>query len=352
MNVIDKLCAPHLLNVEPYQSARRLGGTGEIWLNANELPFAHDSYQIESSDFHRYPEFQSPALLASYSQYCGLAVDNILCTRGADEGIELMVRAFCRPGLDEIVITPPTYGMYQVSAQMHGVSVRQAARTLEFDLDVDAIHSLVPVKVVFVCSPNNPTGNVCGEVVIRDLMAMLGGQAMVVIDEAYVEFCPEHSLSSLIGEYENLVVVRTLSKAFGLAGLRCGFVLANPEVIRLLSKIIAPYPVPGPVEQIARQVLNQTGLARMRERVNDINAIRDQFVQELGGIAGVEHVLVSFGNFVMVSFADEEATLHKLSEAGIVTRKPYTQGLIEHGIRITIGTPEEMQAVLRALRGQ
>jgi len=351
MSIARKLCCNHLLEIEPYQSARRLGGSGEIWLNANELPFSYGDYTVDSSSYQRYPEVPSQSLLQAYGDYSAFSTDQLLCVRGADEGIELLIRAFCTPAVDRIVITPPTYGMYQVSANIHGVGLIEVPRTPCFDLDVDALKAVDDAKLIFICSPNNPTGNVSPQAELRNILEYFKDSALVVVDEAYIEFCPEHSMLPLVDEYPNLVIIRTLSKAFGLAAVRCGFVLAPNDVLELLSKIIAPYPVPAPVEQIAVQALSPPGLKRMRQRVEEINRIRLSFVEQLEGMQGIVKVTLSFGNFVLVEFSDEPKAVELLSKEGVVVRTPYTQGLIHNSQRISIGSAEQMDRVVRALKG-
>lgn len=351
MNIAKKLCCNHLLQIEPYQSARRLGGSGEVWLNANELPYSYGDYHIDSSGYQRYPEVPSQSLLRAYADYASFSSDQLLCVRGADEGIELLIRAFCTPGSDRVVITPPTYGMYQVSANIHGVAIMEIPRDASFDLDVDAVTAVDSAKLIFICSPNNPTGNVSSERELRDILDRFKDSALVVVDEAYIEFCPEHSLQPLIDEYPNLVIVRTLSKAFGLAAVRCGFVLAPKDVIELLSKIIAPYPVPLPVEQIALQALSPEGLTRMRQRVEEINRTRISLQQRLHEMQGIVKVTTGFGNFLLVEFNDEPKAVELLAAAGVVVRTPYTQGLIHNSQRISIGSAEEIDRVVAALEG-
>ncbi len=183
--------------------------------------------------------------------------EQVLVSRGADEGIELLIRAFCEPGKDAVMFCPPTYGMYSVSAETFGVECRTVAAREDWQLDLPGIaDNLDGVKVVFVCSPNNPTGKIINPQDIRTLLEMTRGKALVVADEAYIEFCPQATLAGWLSEYPHLVVLRTLSKAFALAGLRCGFTLANEEVIDLLLKVIAPYPLSTPVADIAAQALS------------------------------------------------------------------------------------------------
>jgi len=349
MSIAHKLCCPHLLEIVPYQSARRIGGSGEVWLNANELPFQSKGFEGEPEDYNRYPDVPSGPLLGSYSRYANFPAEQMLCMRGADEGIELLIRCFCTPAADSVVITPPTYGMYQVSAEIHNVQVVRVPRQPSFELDMTALKEQVDSKLVFICSPNNPTGNVTPENELIELLEFYAETSLVVVDEAYIDFCPQHSFSDLIEKYPNLVVLRTLSKAFGLAAVRCGFVLASPDVIELLSRIIAPYPVPSPVEQVAIRALSDEGMLEMKAHVDEIVRMREGFVAQIKDLPGIVKVLPSEGNFLLVEFEDEEKALDLLGAAGIVVRTPYTQGLIFNSQRISIGTQQEMDLVVKVL---
>ncbi|GHL20877.1 hypothetical protein ECZU24_37180 [Escherichia coli] len=237
---ITDLARENVRNLTPYQSARRLGGNGDVWLNANEYPTAVE-FQLTQQTLNRYPECQPKAVIENYAQYAGVKPEQVLVSRGADEGIELLIRAFCEPGKDAILYYPPTYGMYSVSAETIGVECRTVPTLDNWQLDLQGISDkLDGVKVVYVCSPNNPTGQLINPQDFRILLELTRGKAIVVADEAYIEFCPQASLAGWLTEYPHLAILRTLSKAFALAGLRCGFTLANEEVINLLMKVIAP----------------------------------------------------------------------------------------------------------------
>ncbi|VEA64305.1 Histidinol-phosphate aminotransferase [Serratia plymuthica] len=237
---IENLARANVRELTPYQSARRLGGKGDVWLNANEYPTAPE-YQLTAQTFNRYPECQPALVIERYADYAGVNKEQVLVSRGADEGIELLIRAFCEPGKDAILFCPPTYGMYAVSAETFGVERRTVAAKQDWQLDLPAIaDSLDNVKLIYVCSPNNPTGNLIDPNDLRTLLEMAKGKAIVAIDEAYIEFCPQASCAGWLKDYPHLAILRTLSKAFALAGLRCGFALANEELITLLLKVIAP----------------------------------------------------------------------------------------------------------------
>lgn len=261
-------------------------------MNANEYPTAVP-FELSQQTLNRYPECQPKAVIENYAAYAGVKPEQVLVSRGADEGIELLVRAFCEPGRDAVLFCPPTYGMYSVSAETIGVECRTVPTKADWQLDLPAIaDSLVNVKVVYVCSPNNPTGQIINPQDFHTLLEMTRDKALVVADEAYIEFCPQATLAGWLAEYPHLVILRTLSKAFALAGLRCGFTLANEEVIALLMKVIAPYPLSTPVADIAAQALSAQGIAAMRERVAQILNERQYLVDALRTMTASSRYLI------------------------------------------------------------
>ena len=208
---IEDLARANVRALTPYQSARRLGGKGDVWLNANEFPTAVE-FQLTQQTLNRYPECQPRAVIENYARYAGVKPEQVLVSRGADEGIELLIRAFCEPGQDAVLYCPPTYGMYSVSAETIGVACRTVPALSDWQLDLPGIAAnLDGVKVVFVCSPNNPTGQIINPDDMRKLLEMTRGKAIVVADEAYIEFCPQATLAGWLSDYPHLVVLRTLS---------------------------------------------------------------------------------------------------------------------------------------------
>ncbi|WP_028866034.1 histidinol-phosphate transaminase [Psychromonas aquimarina] len=353
MSDIKHLARETVQALTPYLSARRIGGTGEVWLNANESPDCNE-YQLDSSSLNRYPEFQPPALINAYAQYAGLDSSQILSTRGADESIEILIRTFCEPALDSILICPPTYGMYAISAETCGVAIEEAALDSNFDVDYQAVSRAVNregsrVKIVFLCAPNNPTGNMLDKQKLAELLQAAKGKALIVADEAYIEFCPELSQTGLIAQHENLVITRTLSKAFALASIRCGFTLAQASVIEMLSKVIAPYPVPDPIAQIAAQALSEEGLKIMRERVAILNNNRALLKEQMHKLPCVTEVFPATGNYLLVRFADSAKVFQAFAEDGIIMRDFAGKPRLENCIRITIGSKAEMESTLTTL---
>ncbi|AEY01757.1 histidinol-phosphate aminotransferase [Oceanimonas sp. GK1] len=347
---LTQLARARVQALTPYQSARRIGGNGHIWLNANE---AADSgqFNLDCARLNRYPECQPPTVINAYAAYASVAPEQVLVSRGGDESIELLIRTFCEPGQDRILITTPTYGMYAISAETNGVEVVDVPLSASRQPDFDGIIAqLDRVKVVFLCSPNNPTGDLVDRDGLLRLLDAAEGRALVVVDEAYIEFCPEHSQAPLLNDYPGLVIVRTLSKAFGLAGIRCGFTLASPEVIGLLLKVIAPYPVPDPVAQIAAQALSDQGLVLMRNRVNEINQLKAELAEELAQNAQVRDVFAPNGNYLLVRFAPGSDMFARMSRAGIILRDFANRPGLADCIRITIGSRAEMDAVRDVLQ--
>ena len=358
MSDIKHLARETVQALTPYLSARRIGGNGDVWLNANEAPDCSE-YQLDSSKLNRYPEFQPPALIAGYANYASLhgaaiSTDQVLTSRGADESIEILIRTFCEPSVDSILICPPTYGMYAISAETCGVQVDQVALDNNFDVDYSAVEQAVnatdsQIKIVFLCAPNNPTGNMLDKAKLVNLLQATKGKALIVADEAYIEFCPTLSQADLIKDHENLVITRTLSKAFALASIRCGFTLAQPSVIEMMSKVIAPYPVPEPVAQIATQALSEQGLEVMRERVAILNNNRMVLANALLQLECVTELFPATGNFVLARFTDSKKVWQAFSENGIIMRDFASKKRLENCIRITIGNSDEMQKTLKIL---
>ncbi|WP_288497889.1 histidinol-phosphate transaminase [uncultured Erwinia sp.] len=349
-STIQDLARANVRALTPYQSARRLGGNGDVWLNANEYPLAVP-FELSQHTLNRYPECQPKLVIERYAAYAGLTPEQVLVSRGADEGIELLMRAFCEPGQDAVLFCPPTYGMYSVSAETIGIEYRTVEAGADWQLNLPAIaDQLDGVKLVYVCSPNNPTGNLINPDDLRQLLEMTQGKALVVADEAYIEFCPQASLAGWLKDYPHLVILRTLSKAFALAGLRCGFTLASAEVIALLMKVIAPYPLSTPVADIAGQALSDQGIALMRQHVAELIATREQLIADLRSLDCVEQVYESDTNYILARFTASSQVFKTLWDQGIILRDQNKQPGLAGCLRISIGTREECQRAVAALK--
>lgn len=350
---LTALACQRVQKLTPYLSARRIGGKGHIFLNANEAPRS-EQYQLDCSRLNRYPECQPPEVITAYAAYAGVAPEQVLVSRGSDEAIELLIRTFCEPGQDEILFCPPTYGMYSISAETCGVGMRTIAPLESFQPDVPAIlqalRSGAPIKVLFFCSPNNPTGTVLERASLLAILDATAGKQIVVVDEAYIEFCPQMSMADLIKDYPHLVITRTLSKGFALAGLRCGFTLANAEVISLLLKVIAPYPIPEPVAQIAAQALSADGLATMRQRIVWLNGLKADLKAQLQQLGCVREIFDDHGNFLLARFDSGSRLFQTMVEHGIILRDFGNKPMLADSVRITIGDEQEMAEVLQVLR--
>lgn len=344
---MEKLARKSVQALTPYLSARRIGGKGDVWLNANESPFKN-RYTLDIDRLNRYSSCQPQELIDAYAAYAGVEAEQVLTSRGADEGIELLVRAFCEPGEDAILYCPPTYGMYAISAETIGVERKVVPTTKDWQLDLAGIEAnLDRVKLVFVCSPNNPTGNIIKREDIISLLEMTKDRAIVVMDEAYIDFCPEASTKDLLAEYDNLAILRTLSKAFALAGLRCGFTLANKSLVDILLKVIAPYPVPIPVTEIACQALSSAGLERAASQVALLNQYRNDLERELSSIEGVT-VYPGHGNYLLVQFPHGDELFKAAWDSGIILRN----SPIKDCVRISVGTKEECEITAAFIKKQ
>ena len=335
------LSSPHIEALEPYMSARRIGGSGEVWLNANELPFPRDPMQLDVSQYHRYPDEGPDQVEAAYAAYAGVQPEQVLALRGADEAIDLVTRAYCRAGRDKVLVSSPTYGMYQVCADIQNAAVIDVPLTDDFELDVAAICARDDVKLVFICNPNNPTGNAFRREDIISVLRHFEGKALVVIDEAYIEFCPGQSLVGELSNFDHLVVVRTMSKAFGLAGVHVGYLLANDAVMSIMRKVVPPYPLADPCAQIALLAIREAGIETMRNQVEEIARILEAFCRSMSKLTAVRGYLPSAVNFVLVFFDEPDNAWRALTGAGIVARRIPDPRLTE-AIRFTIGAEEEM----------
>ncbi|QCI25332.1 histidinol-phosphate transaminase [Buchnera aphidicola (Sitobion avenae)] len=349
---ILKLARSNVQRLIPYQSARRIGGGhGDILLNANESS-KPVFFESKKKSFHRYPECQPINVISSYANYTNLSCNQILVTRGADEGIELLIKAFCEPGQDAIMYCPPTYDMYRVNAEIHGVEIKEIPTIKNtWQLDLSNIQlNLSRVKLVYVCNPNNPTGNILLKQDLISLLKITLGHSLVVIDEAYIEFSPKESMTNYLKKYPNLVILRTLSKAFALAGIRCGFTLANKEVIDILNKVISPYPISAPVSDIAVQSLEIPYIKLMQDRVLDSNNNRIWLIDQLKNIHCVEKVFESNANYILVKFFMFKQVFQNLWDKGVILRNQNNKINLKNCIRISIGTHLESLRLIKELK--
>ena len=342
-NMIEQLLPDNIANLKAYSSAKSEKIAGNTWLNANESPFSQ-TINLSLDTLNRYPEPQPEAVIQAYADYAQVSSDNVLMTRGADEGIELLIRTFCQPKQDSIAIFLPTYGMYKVTADSHDVKINALT---QLELQTGSVAALVKEigssKLVFICNPNNPTGEMVSIERIKEISAQLGSKTLLVVDEAYIEFCPEQSAVSLINELSNVIVLRTLSKAFALAGLRCGFTLSRAEILAPIRKVIAPYPVSSVVATIAEQALRPQAIASMREQVSELNQLKQNLFTRCKQSSAIERVLSGEGNFVTVKLV-KRSVLSIAQEMGLIMR-PFTLFGQDDWLRISIGNQAELNQV-------
>ena len=349
---VEKLARGNIQRLVTYPTFNKVVKPEDVWLNFNEYPESVP-FELTRQEMNRYPDPQPRALVESYARYARVKPENVIVTRGGDEGIELVIRAFCEPREDAIIICPPTYGMYEVSADTLGVECKKVATSKEngWQLNVDAIEqALDRVKVIFICSPNNPTGQLIDPQSIRQVLEMARDRAVVVVDEAYIEFCPDKSVVSWLADYPHMAIIRTLSKAFALAGLRCGFVLGNAELIEVLTKTLPPYAVPSPVEDIAVQALDEVNVAQMRARVKALKENRAYLLEALTDCPNVEAVFGTEANFVLVQFKAAQQLFDDLKKRSIFIRNQSTQVTLDGCLRISVGTRQECERVIAAIK--
>lgn len=340
-----RLLRENIRRLIPYSSARsEFKGQANVWLDANENAYGSPLPQA----FNRYPDPMQIQLKQKISKIKGLLPDCIFIGNGSDEAIDLLFRACCRPGIDNVLICPPTYGMYEVSAAIHDVEIRKAALLPNFQLDLESISECADenTKLLFLCSPNNPTGN-C--LLREDIELILNNfKGLVVIDEAYINYARQRSFIPELTEYPNLIILQTLSKAWGLAGLRIGMAFASPAIIDVLNRIKAPYNVSEATQQLAVQALDQ--IEQVNTQIRETVQERAILSQALQNFSFVQQVYPSDANFILVKFDDPKTIYHHLVKAGIVVRDRSSVHLCEDCLRITIGTPAENLTLIKELQ--
>ncbi|MGH8186857.1 MAG: histidinol-phosphate transaminase, partial [Steroidobacteraceae bacterium] len=328
------LARPDILSLQPYQHAAWEPSLERM--HANEMPWravGDDSH----AGLNRYPEPQPAELITHLAALYGVAPENVLAGRGSDEGIDLLVRAFCRAGQDSVLICPPTFGMYKVSARIQGAGVVEVPLVKErgFALDVAAVlaawHS--GVKLVFACTPNNPTGNLLEADAIQSLCSELAGRAVVVVDEAYIEFARTESLIRTLDRFENLVVLRTLSKAFALAGARCGALIAHADIVRLLARVITPYALPTHTIESVLKLTGRQHQAESQRRLELVRAERERLSDQLARLPLIRRVWPSDANFILVDCVDAGRVLRAAASVGLIIRDPRSQPGLAASVR-------------------
>ena len=336
---IDKITRKNIQQMKAYSSARsEYKGKAEIWLDANENP--------HETDLNRYPDPLQLRLKEEIAKLRGIEMNKIFIGNGSDEAIDLLFRAFCEPGSSKAFTFPPTYGMYEVSAAINNIEVEEIPLTENFELPPSEKikRQLTTTGLLFICSPNNPTGNSTDIERIKEIAASFNG--LVVVDEAYIDFSENKSAISLLEEIPNLVVLQTFSKAYGLAGARVGMAFANPDIIAVLNKIKPPYNINTLSMKAALDVLSNS--ETIASEINELKEERNKLEIELLKLKIVERIFPSEANFLLIQFSNSKSVFNALLKAGIVVRNRATQ--VENCLRITIGTKIENNQLLKILK--
>ena len=352
-HMISQRARPEILAMPGYMSARSIeqSDAGTIFLDANECAFEPF---IGARNLSRYPAQQPVDLQHAICRWLDVSKRQITITRGADEAIDCVMRAFCVPAQDNIVICPPTFAMYAQSAILQGAEVRRAPLDESFDLDLKSVEQCIDknTKIIFVCSPNNPTANLMKRSRILQLCADYADRALVVVDETYVEFAASDSMIPSLDDCPNLVVLRTLSKSHAAAGLRCGVAVARPDVTALMQKVLAPYPLPQPLIDAALTILSPDTQAFLAKKRDDIIARRDQLVAQLAASPDIVQVLPTNANYLLLKVKDAAELCERCRKSGIILRNQSHQPGLDNAVRVSIGSAEEMQAFLAVLNGE
>ncbi|MEX0844639.1 MAG: histidinol-phosphate transaminase [Balneolaceae bacterium] len=341
---INSLVRENIRNLKPYRSARDDFDSG-ILLDANEnsfgAPFA------DELELNRYPMPYQEQLREKIAVFRGVKAENVFVGVGSDEAIDLLFRIFCKPGKDRIIINPPTYGMYKVSANINDIAVDEVLLTEGFQLQPKKILEAVKpeTKLIFICSPNNPTANSMKLEHIQKVLDNFDG--MVIVDEAYIDFSGQNSLAETVKTHANLVVLQTMSKSFGLAGIRLGIALANPEVISYMLKVKAPYNVNKLTSSAAVKAFSN--LDHIQKNIESILKERERAIGKLVTYPQVEFVYPTDANFVLFRITDAQKVYHKLAEEGVIVRFRGNEPHCENCLRLTIGTSVENDQFFAAL---
>jgi histidinol-phosphate aminotransferase len=342
---LETLLRPHISKIKPYSSARdEYSGKVGVFLDANENPFG----SLTGEDFNRYPDPYQQDIKEKLAPIKGIKPEQIFLGNGSDEAIDLLMRAFCIPGVDNVILLPPTYGMYEVSASINDIAIKRVNLTEDFQLQVPDILDKVDVhsKIIFICSPNNPSGNKMDREAIREILSRFNG--LVVVDEAYIDFSDEPSFTTELDKYPNLLVMQTFSKAWGLANLRIGMAFASREIIRILNLIKPPYNISGLTQQKVLQSLEMVN--EMEKLVRNILVERTFLEEELDKLHFVLHIFPSQANFLLVRMNEARKVYEYLIHDMIIVRDRSKVVLCEDCLRISVGTREENEQLIQALK--
>ncbi|WP_454800721.1 histidinol-phosphate transaminase [Mucilaginibacter phyllosphaerae] len=342
---LNNILRENIKNLTPYSSARdEYTGDASVFLDANENAFGSPL----SNAYNRYPDPMQHQVKLRLSTIKGVPARNIFLGNGSDEAIDILFRSFCNPGVDNVIIVPPTYGMYQVSANINDVEAKKVLLTPDYQLDLEGIAEAIDIntKLIFICSPNNPTGNSINRDDIETLLANFSG--IVVIDEAYINYSRQKTFIQELTEYANLVVLQTLSKAWGLAGLRVGMAFASEEIIEVMNKVKPPYNVNESSQLLALEALGN--VEQVNAWIKETLAERDKLVLNLKDLDFVLDIYPSDANFILVKTTDAKGIYNFLVQHGIIIRDRSKVELCEGCLRITIGTPAENKTLTETLQ--
>ena len=346
---LKTLVRPHILTLKPYSSARdEYQGTEGVFLDANENAFGTPGLPDETTHFHRYPDPYQTVVKQRLSEIKKVPTEQIFLGNGSDEIIDLMTKAFCQPQQDNVVILPPTFGMYEAAAAINQVALHPASLTPEYAIDRGALDQAIDdqTKIIYFCSPNNPTSNLLDRDTILHYIRSFSG--LVVVDEAYIDFADQPSFSTLLCDHPNLVVLQTLSKAWGMAALRLGMAFASTDIVRILNKVKTPYNINTLTQQKVLEVLQHE--EEHRAVVEQIIQQREHLRKQLESLPVVERVHPSDANFFLVKVKEIEQMLPYLVEQKVIVRNRSNIQLCEGGLRITVGTPRENEILVDVLR--
>ncbi|MFB2119520.1 histidinol-phosphate transaminase [Parapedobacter sp. 2B3] len=341
---LTKLLRENIRQLTPYSSARdEFKGEASVLLDANENAFGSPL----DRPFNRYPDPLQHQLKLKLSAIKGVPARNMFLGNGSDEAIDILFRAFCRPGIDNIILVPPTYGMYEVSANINDVAIKRVNLTADFQLDLEGIAEAIDAntRLIFLCSPNNPTGNSLHREDVETVLANFNG--LVVVDEAYINYSRQKTFIQELTEYSNLVVLQTLSKAWGLAALRLGMAFASEEIIEVFNKIKPPYNINQATQELALSALDQ--IDQVNEWIKTTVAERDKLSESLRTFDFVTHVYPSDANFILAKTDNPRALYEYLVGESIIVRDRSKVELCAGCLRLTVGTPEENTMLIAAL---
>jgi len=345
---IANLAREEIRALKAYEAAVQVDDT--IRLNANEAPWTSSTDRFRRP-LNRYPEIRPAALRAALAARYGCDSEKLLVTRGSSEAIDLLIRVFCRAGQDTIVTTTPTFSMYRHYADVQGAKLREVATSREHDFAFtsDSILSTCDdsTRLIFLCSPNNPTGTLIPMAVLQDILERRCNRSAVVVDEAYIEFAQQESLVALLDQFPNLIVLRTLSKALAFAGARCGSVIGPPDVIRMLNAVQAPYALSTPVVECVEDAMHAASLSEAEQWVEKVIAERERLIAAIAEFSFVQQVWPSAANFFLVQLDAADLLMQKSSDDKILLR--YFGGTLADCVRITVGTQHENNRLLATL---